>query len=37
MRQECKAELERILTAKLRETEPLLSQVLISDDGEFTA
>jgi hypothetical protein len=30
-----KADLERILTDSLREKEPLLSQVLISDKGEF--
>jgi len=30
-----KADLEWILTLALKEREPLLSQVLISDDGEF--
>jgi hypothetical protein len=30
-----KTELESILTAQLRAKEPLLSQVLITDDGEY--
>lgn len=35
MNVENRTELERILTAGLRTKEPLLSQVLISDDGKW--
>ncbi len=35
LKRENKVELKRILTAELQKTEPILSQVLISDNGEF--